>query len=123
MFEKFKDYALRGVELAREKAEMFSFASHSMKYISLYALLLIICCLLYLTGWSFIWIFAGMPNLEQLLKFIHEIASASWIAVIGFIAQAFVDKNNNGIPDQYEKDIQELEQDKKDNKRLNLRKD
>ncbi len=109
MLEKIKNYALRGIVTIRKQASRFSFASKSMKYISLYALLLIVCCLFYLTGWAFIWFFTGEPHLESLLKFIHEIASASWIAVIGFIAQSFVDKNNNGIPDEYEKEKDESE--------------
>jgi amino acid permease len=113
MLETIKNYALKGVVLARKKVDSLSFASKSMKYISLYALLLIVCCMFYLTGWAFIWFFTGEPHLESLLKFIHEIASASWIAVIGFVAQAFVDKNNNGIPDQYEKEKEE-DKDKKE---------
>ena len=112
MLTKIKTYALKSVVLARKQIDKFSFASKSMKYISLYAVLLIICCLLYLAGWGFIWFFTGNPNLEHLLKFIHEIASASWIAVIGFIAQGFVDKNNNGIPDQYEKDEEKPDKEK-----------
>ena len=107
MFEQIKNYMFKGVVYARKKANTFSFASKSMKYISLYALLLVLCCLLYLAGWGFIWYFTGNPSLDQLLKFIHEIASASWIAVIGFIAQGFVDRNNNGIPDHLEQEQEE----------------
>ena len=104
MFEKIKNYALKTVVFFRKRVDKVSCTKRSMRYVSLYALLLILCCILYLMGWSAIWFFTGKPPLDDLLKFIHEVAGASWVAVIGFLAQAFVDKNKNGVPDLYEKD-------------------
>ena len=48
------------------------------------------------------WYDTGHPNLVELRNFLHEIASSAWVAVIGFIAKSFVDKDNDGIPDEYE---------------------
>ena len=92
---------------AQTKLRPFSFSGGAMKYIVWYALLLVFCCTLYVWSWLADWRQAGRPDMPQLLNFIHEIASASWVAVIGFVAQAFVDKDNNGIPDEYEKDENE----------------
>lgn len=74
----------------------------AMRYIVWYALLLVFCCTIYLTGWCVDWYVSGVPNLPELRNFLHEIASSSWIAVIGFVAKALVDKDNDGIPDEFE---------------------
>jgi hypothetical protein len=76
----------------------------AMRYIVWYALLLVFCCMLYVLGWCIDWYDMGKPNLFELRSFLHEIASASWVAVIGFIAKAFVDKDNDGIPDEFEEE-------------------
>ena len=74
----------------------------AMHYILWYALLLVFCCTIYLTGWCVDWYVSGKPNLPELRNFLHEIASTPWIAVIGFIGKAFIDKDNDGIPDEFE---------------------
>ena len=73
-----------------------------MKYIYWYALLIIFCCTVYLAGWGYEWYKNGMPNIVELRNFIHEIASAPWVAVVGFIGKALVDKNKDGVPDEFE---------------------
>ncbi|MDD4601726.1 MAG: hypothetical protein PHQ46_11850 [Negativicutes bacterium] len=74
----------------------------AMRFIIWYALLLVFCCIVYVVAWLFDWYTTGNPNLVEIRNFLHEIASAPWIAVIGFIAKAFIDSNNNGIPDELE---------------------
>jgi hypothetical protein len=74
----------------------------ALKYIIWYALLLVFSCALYTAGWIFEWYKTGTANLPELRNFLHEIASSPWIAVIGFIAKYFIDKNDNGIPDSLE---------------------
>jgi hypothetical protein len=74
----------------------------AMRYIMWYALLLVFCCTIYLIGWTSDWYIYGKPNLAELRSFLHEIASSSWVAVIGFIAKALIDKDDDGIPDEFE---------------------
>lgn len=92
------------------KLRPFSFSGGAMKYIVWYAMLLVFCCTLYVWSWFADWRQVGHPNMPQLLDFIHEIASASWVAVIGFVAQAFVDRDNDGIPDEFEKEEKDGEE-------------
>ena len=76
-----------------------------MRYITWYACILVFCTMLYVGAWLYHWYtHQETPDLVELRAFLHEIASAAWIAVIGFLAEAFIDNNHNGIPDQYEHD-------------------
>ena len=80
------------------------YTSGAMRYVLWYALLLVFVCLLYVGAWCAMWYVDGRPKLDDLLKFLHEIASASWVAVIGFVGKAFVDANNDGIPDEFQRE-------------------
>lgn len=83
--------------------------SHAaMRYIVWYAVLIILCCTIYVSAWIYFWYtHPERPDLVELRAFLHEIASAAWIAVIGFLAKSFIDRDNNGIPDQYEEEKKE----------------
>jgi hypothetical protein len=78
-----------------------------MHYILWYALLLVFCCTIYLAGWGVDWYICGKPNLPELRNFLHEIASTPWIAVIGFVGKALIDKDGDGIPDEFEDEDKE----------------
>ena len=100
MTEKILEY----LKLAREKLGQLRVSHDALRYVLLYALLIVLGCLLYLTGWCATWYATGKPDVAELRQFLHEIASAPWIAVIGFIARAMVDKDGDGIPDELEKE-------------------
>lgn len=51
-----------------------------------------------------VWSTKMQPDLVEMRNFLHEISGAAWIAVIGFLAKSFIDRDNNGIPDQYEEE-------------------
>ena len=90
------------IKQAKTYVQSMNFNNGAMRYILWYAALLIVCCVMYLTAWCIEWAVVGTPNLKDLLAFLHEIASASWVAVIGFICKGLVDSDNNGIPDEFE---------------------
>lgn len=73
-----------------------------MRYVVSYAALVAGCCLLYVVAWCVDWHVTGKPDMQELRQFLHEIASAPWIALIGFVARAFIDKDKDGIPDEFE---------------------
>ena len=73
-----------------------------MRYIVWYAALLVVCCMIYVAAWLYDWSAGTKPDLVELRNFLHEISGAAWIAVVGFLAKSFIDRNDNGIPDQYE---------------------
>ena len=92
--------------------------SHAaMRYIVWYAAMLVIGCTIYVSAWLYDWYTALRPDLVEFRNFLHEISGAAWIAAIGFLAKAFIDQNNNGIPDQYE----EKKEDKDNGKRTSER--
>lgn len=95
---------LQALELARSKLCQFRFSRGAMQYVVLYAALIAVGCLLYLAGWCAEWSTTGKADVPELRAFLHEIASAPWIAVIGFIAKALIDKDGDGIPDEFEKE-------------------
>lgn len=77
--------------------------SHAaMRYIVWYAALLVVCCMIYVSAWIYDWRMGAKPDLVELRNFLHEVSSAAWIAVVGFLAKSFIDRDENGIPDQYE---------------------
>ena len=88
---------------AKKYIKSMRFSSGAMRYILWYAALLVLCCVLYLIAWGVDWWIQGTPDMKQLLAFLHEIASASWVAVVGFICKGLVDKDKDGIPDEFEK--------------------
>ena len=94
----------RWLSKAKDYIAGMDFSHGAMRYILLYAALLMLCCILYLLAWLWRWCIEGTPDLKELLNFLHEIAGSSWIAVIGFVAKALVDKNHNGIPDDFERE-------------------
>lgn len=78
--------------------------SEAMKYITWYAGILVLACTIYLIAWCYNWYQTKVADLNILLQFIHELVSSPYVAVIGFIAKMFVDKNHNGKSDILEDD-------------------
>lgn len=77
-----------------------------MKWIAWYVGIILLSTFLYLVGWCVLWFIQGKPDIIELRAFLHEIVSAPWIAMVGAVAQYFVDKDNNHIPDILEKKTQ-----------------
>ena len=76
----------------------------AMRYIVWYAAMIVICVMIYVAAWLYDWNIKTQPDLVELRNFLHEISGAAWIAVIGFLAKSFIDRDENGIPDQYEEE-------------------
>lgn len=74
-----------------------------MKWIAWYIGIILLSTFLYMVGWCVLWFIQGKPDIIELRAFLHEIVSAPWIAMVGAVAQYFVDKDNNRIPDVLEK--------------------
>jgi hypothetical protein len=68
----------------------------------LFLLLVIICMLLFMAAWSWQWNTTGKADLSIMIQFITAITSVSFIAAVGFFSKAMVDKDNDGIPDEWE---------------------
>lgn len=81
-----------------------------MKWIAWYVGIILLSTFLYLVGWCVLWFIHGKPDIIELRAFLHEIVSAPWIAMVGAVAQYFVDKDNNHIPDILEKKTQTNEE-------------
>ena len=92
--------------LCRGKKYLHSLTkSHAaMRYIVWYAGMIVICVMIYVAAWLYDWNIKMQPDLVELRNFLHEISGAAWIAVIGFLAKSFIDRDENGIPDQYEEE-------------------
>lgn len=84
--------------------QSLNFSGEAMRYIVWYAATLVLCCVVYLAAWAVTWYTDGRPNLTELRAFLHEIASSPWVAAIGFIGKAFVDRDKDGVPDVFEND-------------------
>lgn len=81
----------------------FKFNTSAMIYIRVFALLYFIVNLTYICFWLFS-AFVYHIDLPELRQYIISLSSAGVVAVIGFLSQSLVDKNDNGIPDNMEED-------------------
>lgn len=78
--------------------------SAAMKYISGYALLLVLCVGLYILMICADWVNNGRPNLTEMRQFISTVVSGGFVAAVSFACKYLVDSNGNGIPDENEKE-------------------
>lgn len=78
--------------------------SAAMRYITGYALLLILCVGIYIAMILMDWYSAGKPNLAEMRMFIEEMVSGGFVAAVSFLCKYLVDANHNGTPDELEKE-------------------
>ena len=83
-----------------------------MKWLLWYITVIIVAVFLYFMGWMFLWVLNGQPDITELRNFIDDVVSAPWVAMIGVVAQYFVDKNKNNIPDFMEEASKTSNEDK-----------
>lgn len=67
-------------------------------------LLIIGSVLLYVAGWIWLWAIQKKVELPALNQLIQTLTGASFIAAIGFIGKGLIDDDNNGIPDEWQKE-------------------
>lgn len=84
-----------------------------MKWVLWYMSIVVIAVMLYFAGWLFLWHYNGQPDIMELRSFIDDVVSAPWVAMIGVVAQYFVDRNHDDIPDILE-DKKKQEDEKQD---------
>lgn len=87
------------LRMVRNGVSKLNVTGKIMRWIAWYIGIILLSTALYLIGWGVLWYKAGLPNIVELRYFLHEIVSAPWIAMVGAIAQYFVDKDHNNIPD------------------------
>ena len=78
--------------------------SKIMKWVLWYVTVIIVATFLYFIGWIFLWCSKGQPDIVELRSFVNDVVSAPWIAMLGVVAQYFVDRNHDDIPDILEED-------------------
>lgn len=81
--------------------------SRIMKWVLWYVTVIIVAVFLYFIGWIFLWCSRGQPDIVELRSFVNDVVSAPWIAMIGVVAQYFVDRNKDNIPDILEREEEE----------------
>ena len=67
---------------------------------------LVVVCVLVITIYAaWFWLcWQGKVMLNELMQLLDRVISPQMVAFITFIATAFVDKDNDGIPDKFEED-------------------
>ena len=84
------------------RVDKFQIKGASRLMVYLFAGMLFLCVLLFVLGWLSLWQKTGEPALSEMTKFIGVITGASFIAAIGFFGKALVDRDGDGIPDEFE---------------------
>lgn len=88
--------------------------SKIMKWVLWYVTVIIVATFLYFIGWIFLWCSKGQPDIVELRSFVNDVVSAPWIAMLGVVAQYFVDRNHDDIPDILEENKEDRDEDKSD---------
>ena len=60
-----------------------------------------------LAGWVWVWAFQRRVDLPALNQLLQTLTGASFIAAIGFIGKGLIDDDNDGIPDEWQKEVKE----------------
>ncbi len=58
----------------------------------------------FLAGWSYNWWSAGKADLPVMIQFLGAVSSVSFVAAVAFFGRALIDENDDGIPDEFEKE-------------------
>lgn len=74
----------------------------AMKYITWFALFLVLCCTLNVVMILSDWWITGKPNLAEMRLFISTLLSNASIAAVAFVCRWLVDKDHDGVPDEAE---------------------
>lgn len=72
-------------------------------------LLIIGSVFLYWAGWIWLWAVLGRVDLPALNMLLQTLTGVSFIAAIGFIGKSLVDEDEDGVPDEWEKETEEKE--------------
>lgn len=67
-------------------------------------LLIIGSIFLYWAGWIWLWAVLGRVDLPALNMLLQNLTGVSFIAAIGFIGKSLVDEDEDGVPDDWEKE-------------------
>ena len=101
MLEKIRDF-LRSLA---SKIPALGGDSAAMRYITGYALLLVLCVGLYLVMILADWYETGKPDLMEMRQFVQTVVSGGFVAAVSFACKYLVDANHNGVPDETEKEV------------------
>ena len=67
--------------------------------------LVVVCVLVFTIYAAWFWLcWQGKAAINELMQLLDRVISPQMVAFITFIATAFVDKDNDGIPDKFEED-------------------
>jgi ABC-type Na+ efflux pump permease subunit len=75
-------------------------------------LLIIGSIFLYWAGWIWLWAVLGRVDLPALNTLLQTLTGASFIAAIGFIGKSLIDFDGDGVPDPWEKEVKENDNEK-----------
>lgn len=99
MLEKIKNLIIG----ARNKVA--SMSPKIMAVIVGYFIAVVLLVLTYYAAWMYMWLWLDKIVMSDLLALIREvIGPAMVVAFVTFIATSLVDKNENGVPDPFEKE-------------------
>ena len=99
MLEKIQDACIK----ALSKVDKLEIRGMPRAMVYLFLFIVIFCLLLFLAAWIWQWHDTGKAELSILIQFVNAITSVSFIAAVGFFGRAMLDKDDNGIPDEFEK--------------------
>ena len=99
----------KAVKAAIEKTAAFHIRGAPRLMVYTFITLILVCITLFIGGWVFVWFMTSEPPLPVMIQFIAAITSVSFVAAIGFFGKALVDEDDNGIPDEFEKEDEENE--------------
>ena len=69
-----------------------------------YFIAVVLLVLTYYAAWMYMWLWLDKIVMSDLLALIREVIGPAMVAFVTFIATSLVDKNENRVPDPFEKE-------------------
>lgn len=69
-----------------------------------YFIAVVLLVLTYYAAWMYMWLWLDKIVMSDLLALIREVIGPAMVAFVTFIATSLVDKNENEVPDPFEKE-------------------
>ena len=100
MLEKMREYARAAVE----KVAAFQIRGAPRLMVYLFIGVIFAAIAAFLSGWGWNWYTAGKADLPVMIQFLGAVSSVSFVAAVAFFGRALIDADDDGIPDEFQKE-------------------
>lgn len=102
-------YLIKAREFIKSKLPSLKFKGAlrgvSLLFVLSFAVLIFLTAVLYLAGWVYLAVRSKTPVLDDLIILLNTLTKPEFIAGLGFLGLALIDKDGDGKPDTFENQL------------------